>query len=455
MMRRTMIIAVCSLWLAIPLAGQQPASPDLQQVETWIQQLDANSFDVRGDATQKLIDAGQIAIEPLYQALQGSGLEVTTRGIYVLRELALSGDTTTEDEAIKTLERIAALRVTSAARRAQESLDDLDEVRQTRAVDRLRALGAQIQSMDGGLGLHSVPNYIVTIGPEWTGTMDDLARLEWLKDLQQLTVVGPQVNDQWLELISRLKPILSLVIKRADVSKQGVARLVSLKNLQSLDLMYCEVGDDSIDHLAALTGVRILRIYGTDISPEGSERLKAALAQAEVDYKQGAFLGVRCQQQPFPCEVTQVTDDTAADAAGVEVGDIIIGYRGKPVRDFEDLRVLISENRAGETVPFEVMRGAEPIDVILGKKADVPLGIEEGEPGPLGLSVSKVSADSVVAQAGIRADDVIVSFGEHRVDTLDGLKARYAQLGNGTGEVCRILRGAKVIKMEATLGEWE
>ena len=51
-------------------------------------------------------------------AVAENNLEVTTRAVYILRELALSGDAAVSDAAHAGLERIAQPRVTSAAWRS-------------------------------------------------------------------------------------------------------------------------------------------------------------------------------------------------------------------------------------------------------------------------------------------------------------------------------------------------
>ena len=84
------------------------------------------------------------AIEPLVAALVENNLEVTTRAIHVLRELALGLDLETEEAARAALEEIASPRGTAAARRARETLNALDLLRQDRALAELKQLGAVI-----------------------------------------------------------------------------------------------------------------------------------------------------------------------------------------------------------------------------------------------------------------------------------------------------------------------
>ena len=156
-----------------------------QQVQKWIGQLDADAFVVRENAMQRLIKAQIVAIEPIKKALAGNSLEVTTRGIHILQELALSDDMTTELAARAALEEIAEARVTSAARRAVTTLEALNNLRQSRSVDRLEKLGAKFEMTPVQAGFQFVETLDkVVIGDDWKGKDEDLRSLEWLHDMR-------------------------------------------------------------------------------------------------------------------------------------------------------------------------------------------------------------------------------------------------------------------------------
>lgn len=65
--------------------------------------------------------------------------------------------------------------------------------------------------------------------------------------------------------------------------------------------------------------------------------------------------------------ITNTTNGGPAANAGLQRGDIIIGIRGNPVKDANDIVQTIQESRPGDTITIEYIRGgnARSIDVLL------------------------------------------------------------------------------------------
>lgn len=59
--------------------------------------------------------------------------------------------------------------------------------------------------------------------------------------------------------------------------------------------------------------------------------------------------------------VNKVQPDSAAAAAGIRAGDLILEYDGKPVYSGERLRWLVSRSDAGKAVQIKLLRDKEPI----------------------------------------------------------------------------------------------
>jgi hypothetical protein len=370
----TLAIGAASCAAGSALAAETPAGESTGElsrtIPRWVAELDSDRFVIRETATQKLIEAGLPAIEPLARVLPDASLEAVTRGIYVLRELAISGDEATENAARAALEGIAEAKVTAAARRAATTLAQLDELRQERALAELERLGAIVSIGHVQVGFQFVEGVSsVEIGDEWKGTERDLAHLRWLGDVQRIVFRGPRVTDGWLAHVGHMKGLGIVEIKHASITDAGVVPLVKLENVQQVSIFYSPITDGAIEHLVRLRNPTVLKIYGTRISPEGADRLARTLAATSVDFKRGGFLGVGCDPQVDRCFVTHVQPESAAARAGLLAGDFILRYDGKPLAGFESLRDLIKNNQPGDRVPLVILRDGETLEkmAVLGE----------------------------------------------------------------------------------------
>jgi serine protease DegQ len=69
--------------------------------------------------------------------------------------------------------------------------------------------------------------------------------------------------------------------------------------------------------------------------------------------------------------VVGVEDDSPAGRGGVLLGDIVAMLDGQPVEDTDDLLVLLTDERVGETVPVKVVRGGElqTLQITIGERS--------------------------------------------------------------------------------------
>ncbi len=359
-----------SNWLAVGVAADQdrsPASatvssPDAERILKWVQDLDSDRFVDRELATTRLIQAGVAAIDPVIQALESNSLEVTTRGVHILQELALDSDLAISDAARKALEKVATPRVTSAARRAAEALARLDLIRHERALLDLKQLGAEVSESHSALGFQMIEQLSIEIGDQWRGTSADLARLTWLQSVDRLILSHPQCDDKTLAMVAQIPDLRALTIHSATVSKDGIAHLRHSDNLRTLNVLYCPIGDETVTRLGEIASLGSLRLFGTRVSAEGRGRLAQALPQTDIDVRGGAFLGIGCDPKRVGCIINTVRPGSAAEQGGLQVGDLIAKYEGQAVRDFDELTAAIAKNRPGDTVTVQIERGDQTID---------------------------------------------------------------------------------------------
>ena len=158
--------------------------------------------------------------------------------------------------------------------------------------------------------------------------------------------------------------------------------------------------------------------------------------------------------------VSAVTEQGPADLSGIEAGDVILAFDGKPIDRMRDLPRIVAETPVEKSVKVDVVRNGETIslDVVLGE-------LEQAENGGLlsqnrdeapeeqqtvtlaslgmtvqtltpqlaeefglneeasGVVITEVIANSPAADNGLQPGDVIKRLGQKRVATSEELEA--------------------------------
>jgi serine protease Do len=157
--------------------------------------------------------------------------------------------------------------------------------------------------------------------------------------------------------------------------------------------------------------------------------------------------------------VSSVNENSPADIAGFEPGDVILSFDGKKIERMRDLPRIVAETDIGATVVVEIFRGGRlsTVEVTLGEleKAEL-VGLVGEQPegdaqtldrlgftvddldGELvaelglddtltGVVVTEVAADSPAMEKGVEPGDIIRRFGQRRVDSAADLAASVAE----------------------------
>ena len=232
----------------------------------------------------------------------------------------------------------------------------------------------------------------------------------------------------------------------------------------------------------------------------------------------GAQLGVRVsdvdvKERAGGARIDAVSEDSPAEKAGLQRGDVVVEYDGERVRSARQFTRLVQETPDGKTVTVAVLRNGQKQTVEATPEAGrnpwdfgrepgvgtrdpefflrqfphfdfefddrVPRRFQFRIPDPgsgfpasrgrLGVSiqsltpeleqyfgatnggvlVSSVAQDSAAAKAGMKAGDVITTVNGNRVSDSGDLRR---ELGNATGEVTIVvLRDKKELTLKATL----
>jgi len=184
--------------------------------------------------------------------------------------------------------------------------------------------------------------------------------------------------------------------------------------------------------------------------------------------------------KPEGALVAQVLEDSPAEKAGLQVGDIILRFSGKEVPDSSSLPPIVGRTKVGKTVDVEVLRN--------GKKQTIPLkigklppddqlqasakGVRGDRTGRLGVAVTNLTdeqrealeipeggvlveevLDGPAKRAGIRANDVILMINGQDVKDVAGFKQQVKDLPKDKPVAVLVHRKGGPIFLAMKMGE--
>ncbi len=209
----------------------------------------------------------------------------------------------------------------------------------------------------------------------------------------------------------------------------------------------------------------------------------------ETGYATRGWLGVRIQpvdlalaesfglSKPGGALISEVTKDSPAEKAGLEVGDIILTFNGKNVPTSSALPPIVGVVKPGTSVPTEIQRNGEMKTIMVtieplaadikNAKAFTEKGRDSSSLGAVvaavdrdqlkargldnGVVVTEVSSSGAAAEAGIIAGDVIVSFNRTKVESVRQLEDLVADAPVGEALPLLINREQSPIFLALTL----
>ncbi|MBN1418263.1 MAG: hypothetical protein JXP34_05770 [Planctomycetes bacterium] len=141
--------------LLVPGAGEPSQGDADEEIPRLARELDADDYDTREAATERLAAIGKPAIPALEKAAAGESLEATLRAVEILERLRDSDDEETRTAARQALERLSEGEHAAAARQAKKALAPKIQEKNSMPFGQLGFGAVQIQ-IGGGLRSKSV-----------------------------------------------------------------------------------------------------------------------------------------------------------------------------------------------------------------------------------------------------------------------------------------------------------
>ncbi len=166
--------------------------------------------------------------------------------------------------------------------------------------------------------------------------------------------------------------------------------------------------------------------------------------------------------------VANVSKDGPADKAGVKVGDVIVEFDGKEVKDSGDLPIIVARTAVDKKIRMKVLRDKKEVmlNVAVGELKDEEVVASVPEKGELGMTVQKLTpqlaenlgldkTDGVVVtavepgsaadEAGVRRGDVIVEVDRKPVRGVEEYRNAIAGSRKGRGVLFLVRRGESTL----------
>ncbi|TWU43396.1 putative zinc metalloprotease [Novipirellula aureliae] len=355
----------------LPAAGNRVTEDGVSetQLAQWVADLGDDQFHRRKAATRKLIDVGSAAVPALVNVMERGDLETIDRAMHCLTEIALAGPPEKEDGAWGELKRMSEANTASRAALAKASVEEVRTVRESQAGEALTRAGVRIGIDDFMVRAVSTPAVIVQIDENWSGEIDSLGWLRWVKNIEFARVKGPAIRPDVIARLVEMPDLKTVAIVDGDVTVATLRPLQAMTRVDALEFRYVHLDNELADEIAKIP-VRIsLSLMGTGIPAEKVDEMRINLPGLHIDLRQGGFLGVSCLTGMNTCRVNEVTIGKPAQLAGIESGDEIVGIDDVKIDSFEDLQAAINQKVPGDQVEVQYLRNGKrkSVKLSLGK----------------------------------------------------------------------------------------
>ena len=211
--------------------------------------------------------------------------------------------------------------------------------------------------------------------------LDELSA-KWLDQLPRVSSIPIKfhditVDEPHIAPLSQLKRARVISMQNVKVTNDALEELEDLNQISVLMYSSMNVDQSLIDSASRMKRLRQFDLMACKFDVEAYERLLSN-NQIRATFHPKAFLGVgprgTGRDDLIGCQIALVSPNSSAEAAGIEVNDIIKSINGVPVNTFQEVRFKIAQHDPGEKMKIQVLRGNKTVNLEakLGENVRVP-----------------------------------------------------------------------------------
>lgn len=323
--------------------------------------LDSPSYRERELARFRIEQYPFAAITAILEAAPTATVNATAQQINLLDSFSTHPDIAISSAAYDVLKLFSERQGTVLASIAEKSIQAIEGENEMKAFEILTHAGVNVGHLDLSIngaqsGMFSADYLSLEIKSDsFRGELQTLNWIRFLKSVEVVSLEGPIVNAQLLELVAQMPGVKKILINDATLTPEDLLPLKALSEIQHLELTYMPVTDDFVPALCQLPLTQSLRLYGTNITEDGEQELTKQLDGLEIYRSNGGFLGI-ASPSTGEVVVTKVVRESAAHQAGIQLNDKIVEIQDKPIKNFTALRATLADFRPDEIVKVKVIR---------------------------------------------------------------------------------------------------
>jgi len=184
--------------------------------------------------------------------------------------------------------------------------------------------------------------------------------------------VGPNIHVSGMVLVGDHFEVIEsghgpIFIQSVSITDQwngdleSIRDLASLPNIPMIRIEKVKVTRELLDTLAAFSELRQLFFDQTDFDVRMFRQFFDEHPNIYYNLNPKSFLGVTgptttVDRTDIPCEIQSVNPDTAAEAAGLQPGDVVTQLGDFEIERFQDLVLIVAVTEPGQALPLKFIR---------------------------------------------------------------------------------------------------